>query len=198
MKVFKQLLSEHTQILSGLSRLVIILIAATTQLVVFDSCNKSNDNPEQEAARSWENKVRQEAGLTETTITELKAARSASSRYQNLNNALADGYADINVVRPNMGYHFLRNALLDTVFDPAKPEILVYNKNEQNQYSLVAVEYAVPINLRPLSAPPGFTGDKDVWKFDTDFGLWLLHAWVWEYNPDGVFKPNNPAVHVHQ
>ncbi len=197
MKISFQLLSGVTKILSGLSRGLLYWLTATYLFVVFNSCSKSHDNSEQEAANAWESKVRQEAGLFEATISELKSARTASVRYRQLSNAIADGYEDINVVRPNMGYHFLKGNLLDTTFDPAKPEILVYNRNEQNQYVLVAVEYAVPINLRPLTPPTGFTGDKDAWKFDTEFGLWLLHAWVWEYNPDGVFKPNNPAVHVH-
>lgn len=135
--------------------------------------------------------------LLPETVQELNNARAATARYQNIRTAIADGYADISVVREHMGYHFLKASLVDTVFDPVKPEILVYNKKENGQSELVALEYAVPINLRPNAAPDGFTGNADVWKYDTDFGLWLLHAWVWKYNPDGVFNPTNPLVHVH-
>jgi hypothetical protein len=92
----------------------------------------------------------------------------------------------------------MKASLADTIFDYRKPEILVYNKNNEGKVELVAVEYAVPISLRPNSAPEGFTGSTDVWKRDTGFGLWLLHAWVWEYNPDGVFNPTNPSIHLHQ
>jgi hypothetical protein len=91
----------------------------------------------------------------------------------------------------------MKASLADTVFDYRKPEILVYNKNEQGKTELVAVEYAVPLALRPDTAPAGFTGSADVWKRDTGFGLWLLHAWVWAFNPDGVFNPTNPTVHLH-
>jgi hypothetical protein len=46
------------------------------------------------------------------------------------------------------------------------------------------------------TAPEGFTGSSDEWDHNTDFGLWLLHAWVWKNNPDGVFNPTNPRVQV--
>lgn len=35
------------------------------------------------------------------------------------------------------------------------------------------------------------------WDGNTGFGLWLLHAWVWDYNPAGVFSPMNPTVHLN-
>jgi hypothetical protein len=135
--------------------------------------------------------------LQPQTIQELKDARNATAKYQNINNAIADGYADISVIRENMGFHYLKATLVDTVFDPTKPELLVYNRKENGKAELVALEYAVPIALRPFSAPNGFTGSNDVWKYDTEFGLWLLHAWVWEYNPAGIFNPTNPLVHLH-
>nr|WP_294905387.1 hypothetical protein [uncultured Lacibacter sp.] len=137
------------------------------------------------------------SGLSATTLWELQQARAATARYRDIKNAVKDGYADIDVVRENMGYHFLKMDNLDATFDFRKPEILVYNKMENGSMQLVAVEYAVPIPLSPNNAPAGFTGSNDVWKYDTDFNLWLLHAWVWYHNPDGVFNPTNPLIHVH-
>jgi hypothetical protein len=136
-------------------------------------------------------------GLEGQTLWELQQARAATARYRDINNAFADGYADINVVVPNMGYHFMKPELVDATFDIRKPEILVYNKNEDGSFTLGAVEYAVPIGLSPNAAPEGFTGSADVWERDTNFGLWLQHAWVWTFNPDGVFNPTNPRVQVH-
>src|SRR5258705_6621165 len=131
------------------------------------------------------------------TLWELQQARAASAKYRNIRNAMADGYADISVVVPNMGHHFMKMDYVDATFDYRKPEILVYNKNEDGSFELVAVEYAVPIDLSPNSAPAGFSGSGDVWDRNTGFGLWLLHAWVWAYNPSGVFNPTNPHVHTH-
>jgi hypothetical protein len=143
------------------------------------------------------NVVDQYTTLSSQTIHELKEVQIATERYKNIQNAVADGYTDINVVVQNMGFHYMKASLADTIFDYRKPEILVYNKNHQGQVELVAVEYAVPLELRPEQAPQGFTGSNDVWKRDTGFGLWLLHAWIWSYNPQGVFNPTNPNVHLH-
>ena len=95
-----------------------------------------------------------------------------------------------------MGHHYLNPNLLDATFDPKKPEILVYQKDENENFELVAVEYAIPLVLS-TNAPAGFYGNLDVWDHNTNFQLWLLHAWVWAYNPSGVFNPTNPSVHTH-
>ncbi len=132
-------------------------------------------------------------GLDEMTMWELQQARAATAKYRHLDKALKDGYVDINVVRPGMGYHFMNTDLVDGTFDIRKPEMLVYNIDEDGVYQLVAVEYAVPLSLSP-EAPAGFTGSNDIWTNNAEFQLWLLHAWVWQYNPLGVFNPTNPDV----
>ncbi len=136
------------------------------------------------------------ANLSHATLQELMQAKAATARYHNIENALADGYENINVVLPNMGYHFMKTAWVDATFEVTKPEILVYNKQENGRMQLVAVEYAVPLNLS-ANAPAGFTGNQDVWTANAGFGLWLLHAWIWYENPDGVFNATNPTVHLH-
>lgn len=168
-----------------------MLLAATICLFLIISCKKDHDEEKPTDA------VDQYTKLPADTKQELKEAQKATARYRDIQNAVADGYADISVVVEHMGFHYMKASLADTVFDYRKPEILVYNKNEQGKTELVAVEYAVPLALRPDTAPAGFTGSADVWKRDTGFGLWLLHAWVWAFNPDGVFNPTNPTVHLH-
>jgi len=133
--------------------------------------------------------------LTDETLKELQQARDATAQYLDINNAIADGYVDINVVMPNMGYHFQKPKLVDSVFNIRKPELLVYNKKKDGSFQLVAVEYAVPLD-QSVNAPKGFTGRQDVWDHNTVFGLWTLHAWIWKDNPDGIFNPTNPDVHV--
>lgn len=148
------------------------------------------------ASSSVDNTCNNES-LDPTTTWELQQAKAATARYRDLKNAEKDGYVDINVVTENMGYHYMKTSQVDAEFDIRKPEILVYNKNDKGKIELVAVEYAVPISLSPNNAPAGFTGDNDVWSKNTDFGLWLLHAWVWKCNPKGVFNPTNELVHLH-
>jgi hypothetical protein len=135
-----------------------------------------------------------EQGLSPATWRELARARMATARYHNISRAIADGYVDIDVVIPNMGFHYLRPAILDETFDIEKPELLVYAFiNNDNRPKLVAVEYAVPTSLSE-TAPEGFTGDSDHWHRQDQFGLWTLHAWLWYPNPDGVFAELNFRV----
>lgn len=136
-------------------------------------------------------------GLETQTLWELQQARAATERYRNIDNAIRDGYLDIPVDVENMGHHFMKSSLVDSTIDIRKPELLVYNRDEAGIQQLVAVEYALPIDLSPNVAPEGFTGASDVWDRNTDFQLWLLHAWVWSFNPSGVFNPTNPLVHLH-
>jgi hypothetical protein len=126
-------------------------------------------------------------------VTELASARRATARYHDVRQALRDGYVDIGVVLPNMGRHFLKDSLVDAKFEAERPEILVYREDLGGRMNLVAVEYAVPLNLSS-TAPEGFSGGADVWFADDRFQLWTLHAWVFKENPDGMFNPTNRRV----
>jgi hypothetical protein len=126
-------------------------------------------------------------------LNELANARRATARYQDFQLALRDGYVDIGVVLPYVGRHLLKEALLDATFDAERPEFLVYSEDLGGRMKLVAVEYAVPLNLT-ATAPEGFPGGADVWFPDDRFPLWTLHAWVFKANPDGMFNPTNLRV----
>lgn len=135
-----------------------------------------------------------EERLSAATRSELARARRGTARYHDISRAIEDGYADINVFIPNMGFHYLKSTILDAEFDPARPELLVYAQDLfEGRMRLVAVEYAVPTNLTS-TAPEGFTGDADEWHRQDNFGLWTLHAWIWYRNPDGVFAELNHRI----
>jgi len=138
--------------------------------------------------------VKMYKNLSPQTSWELEEARKATTRYKDINNAIHDGYENINVDVDNMGHHYMKKDILDATFDFRKPEILVYHENEKGDMELGAVEYAVPITE---PEPQGFTGSDDVWEHNDTFHLWLLHAWVWTFNSNGVFNPLNPKVHIH-
>ncbi|HEX7903496.1 MAG TPA: hypothetical protein VF487_06430 [Chitinophagaceae bacterium] len=183
-----------------------VLLFCTTLTVAFlmTGCQKENLLPRQEEIQSKNNRAVQAEsngfgnykGLAPETEWQLQQAKIATARYNDFENAINDDYVDINVIVPEMGYHYLKVAHLDGTFEYNKPEILVYNKEENGRMKLVAVEYAVPIALSPNAPPSGFAGTNDVWGVYQGV-LWTLHAWVWEYNPDGVFNPTNPLVHLH-
>jgi len=181
-----------------------LLLLCTTVMIGFlmTGCLKGSSTTKLEEIQSNSTQSTQKdgfgnyTGLAAETVWELQQAKIATARYNNFDNAIADEYVDINVIVPEMGYHYLKLANLNATFDFAKPEILVYNKEENGRMKLVALEYAVPISLSPNAPPSGFTGTDDVWSVYQGT-LWTLHAWVWEYNPDGVFNPTNPLVHLH-
>jgi len=129
-----------------------------------------------------------------SAVLELEAVRQATARYLDVDQAVADGYVDVGVFFPNMGWHYLKGDLLDARFDATAPEFLVYADDPcGGKRRLVAVEYAVPLAMSK-KAPAGFTGPADAWTANTDFELWTLHAWIFEYNPDGVFAGENSRV----
>ena len=127
-------------------------------------------------------------------VLQLDQARTAADKYFDVDKAVADGYTDIGVFMPNMGWHYLNNQLLDEKFDWTRPELLVYADDPcGGKRKLVAVEYAVPLALSK-KAPAGFVGRADEWDANQTFQIWTLHAWVYEFNPDGVFAAFNPRV----
>lgn len=157
--------------------------ATKTSVDELQNVNKHSSVPEGNVVNDY--------GLPRQTVWELQQVRAATARYRNIENATNDGYSNIDVNVENMGHHFMNTNLVDGTFDIRKPEILVYNGLDSGNPELVAVEYAIPIT-EPL--PEGFTGSADVWNGNSGFPLWLVHAWVWKYNPDGAFNWTNPDV----
>jgi hypothetical protein len=170
--------------------------------LLFTACQKEGvitspeepQNVNSHAANSEDDFLKNYSTLSSQTIWELQQARAATAKYRNIDNAIRDGYADIAVDVEGMGHHFMKVAIVDDKFDIRQPEILVYNKNDDGTQELVAVEYAVPLTN---PKPEGFSGSNDVWNGESGFPFWLVHAWVWAYNPDGPFNWTNPTVHLH-
>jgi hypothetical protein len=127
-------------------------------------------------------------------VLQLDEVRNATAKYLDVDKAVAAGYVDIGLLVPNMGWHYMKESLVDARFDPDRPELLVYADDPcGGKRKLVAVEYAVPLALS-RKAPAGFIGRADEWDANQQFQLWTLHAWLFEYNQDGVFAPFNPRV----
>jgi len=181
-------------------RLAVIFYSTMVLIGILSSgCKKENSNAvanelqstNSNASAPESNPIDSYTGLSPQTTWELQQARAATARYRDINNAIRDGYSNINVDVPNMGHHFMKSSLIDATFDIRHPEILVYNGLDTGNPELVAVEYATPL-AGPL--PEGFTGSSDVWNGTSGFPFWLVHAWVWKFNPAGVFNWTNPSV----
>jgi hypothetical protein len=130
--------------------------------------------------------------LSPLTLRELARARRATARYHDLANALADGFVDGNLYTSGEGYHYVNPLLIDGHFDLEQPEVLLYAARPGEQgLKLVAVEYVSP---NTLPVPEGFTGDDDVWESEEPFPIWVLNAWIWLDNPNGLFTFLNPRI----
>lgn len=101
-----------------------------------------------------------------------------------------------------MGVHMVNGSLLDGVLDPAKPEVLVYDprtkRNGTEKLRLVAVEYVVFESAWTGSSPPRMFGrELDYVPAPNRYDLpafYALHAWIWTFNPRGLFYAWNPLV----
>lgn len=142
---------------------------------------------------------------------DLAQVRRATARFHDLDAALDAGYelGWVNgaqsriitncVANPAgaMGYHYFNKALMDDLaVDPLEPEVLVYAPGAQGQLRLVAVEW---VARGPNTNPPGVTQPPSVLGMSMHIlnpvvGFYLMHAWIWQPNPAGMFTDWNPDV----
>jgi hypothetical protein len=136
-------------------------------------------------------------------------ARDATEKYQDVRVALEDGYKQVSpcVEGPPgagaMGIHYLNEAYVaDPAIRAGKPELLLYFPEPGGKLRLVGVEYFRPdadqdlttTNDRPYLAGIPFNGPME----GHDPGMprhYDLHAWVWTWNPSGVFSQFNSSLH---
>ena len=97
-----------------------------------------------------------------------------------------------------MGYHYFNMDLIDDVSPPdaLRPEGMVYAPGPNGQLRLAAVEWIVPSgpwHAAGNTAPPSVLGHP-MHILNPVLGWYILHAWVWERNPAGMFEDWNPNV----
>lgn len=140
------------------------------------------------------------------------AARSATARYHNIANAVADGYRLLTdaagiacIDKPGvgaMGVHYVKGSLVGDPRERARtPELLVYEPRENGRMRLVALEYVVfqsDWQQAGHTALPSLFGQTFApVAAGNRFGLpafYELHAWIWKHNPSGKFADFNPSV----
>jgi len=152
---------------------------------------------------------------------QLTTARQAASSFPTVADALKAGYQKVTPFVPLIGAHYINFGLVDGSFDPAHPEMLLYNGTDPTS-QIVGLSYFV---ASPSGAPDGFAGPNDHWhqhiglciknsvvvggetttpeecarRGGTKVGLknmWMVHAWVvpgWD-SPQGVFSPEHPGL----
>jgi hypothetical protein len=132
----------------------------------------------------------------------LKEARQGTAAFHNVSHAEAAGYGSTldtlgcfeNPGVGGMGVHYLNVELLnDPSVDPAKPEALVYEMDASGDLKLVGLEYIVlASHVSDPASPPALFGHD--FHPHPVLPLYVLHAWVWQPNPLGLFEDWNPRV----
>jgi hypothetical protein len=144
---------------------------------------------------------------------DLDQARRATARFHDVDRAIGAGYSfrlpelggNTCIVQPGeggMGVHMVNTSLLDSVLDPSKPEVLVYDprikRNGHEKLRLVAVEYVIFQSAWTGAEPPRLFGRPfDFVPSPNRYDLpafYALHAWIWKRNPSGLFYAWNPRV----
>ncbi|HLT70781.1 MAG TPA: hypothetical protein VKZ72_11475 [Acidimicrobiales bacterium] len=156
---------------------------------------------------------------------QLRIAGSVVPKYPTAADAMADGYFMVTPYVPGIGAHYLNVELLTRDgFDPAAPEMLLFNGNEPTS-ELVGLSYAT-LGDEP---PEGFAGENDEWHehpalcivgglvvgpdntpedlcesvggrigMPWEKPMWMGHLWQvegWE-SPWGLFSGENPALNL--
>jgi hypothetical protein len=122
-----------------------------------------------------------------------RIVRIETTRFKSQANATKAGYVASSpcVAAPGlggMGFHWVNQALVDPVFQPGRPEAVLYDM----QGRLIAVEYIVIDVGQPR---PSFGGQLfDIGGTPVPVPHYSLHAWVHFENPTGMFTPFNPRV----
>lgn len=135
----------------------------------------------------------------------LAQLRHDLSRYQDVHQALADGFVPTpdcsSSPAGGMGFHYINFSRMMAPIDPAKPSILLYAPDREGQMELLGAEWFQADDDQSLS-----TADDRPTLFGQPFnGPMLghepgmpvhydLHVWLFKANPDGVFAPWNPRV----
>ncbi len=135
------------------------------------------------------------------TRSALAKVRAATAAYHDLDTALADGFVQASPCVSNpagpgaMGVHFVDMARLATGFELTRPEVLIYEPQDDGRMRLVGVEYVVlDVNPDPtVDERPVFPGAIGFHAPHAGaVPAYTLHAYIWKHNPAGMFVDYNP------
>ena len=123
--------------------------------------------------------------------------KAATTRFQDVATAVAEGYAPIPCVSGGdggaMGVHYVNSKYLgDDAIDITKPEAVMYEPLPGGKLALVGVEYIT------FKGPASLEGHLfSYFGAPNRYGLnpyYELHVWAWKANPKGAFVDMNPNV----
>ncbi|HYZ98187.1 MAG TPA: hypothetical protein VE575_05505 [Acidimicrobiales bacterium] len=153
---------------------------------------------------------------------EIEQSNAVAAKYPTVADAEAGGWRRITPYVPCIAAHYLNNTLLDGNFDPANPEILLFDGTDPDS-QLVGLSYLQFAD--PDTPPDGFAGGNDPWHVHTQLclggggvvgdestteeecasrggslvrldNLWMMHMWNvpgWE-SRWGLFSSEHPDL----
>jgi hypothetical protein len=158
------------------------------------------------------------------TAAALEQARQATAKYMDVHVAESDGYQQVGPDMSGMGIHYILTMEPDHFDIRKPSILLyAKDSTNPNGYALAGVGYFWNAPEGPDGQPvnPPFPKSLALWHrhenicvlphLDNPHALtesqctergghfvaksqWLVHAWIWKENPDGIFSPENPAL----
>jgi hypothetical protein len=127
---------------------------------------------------------------------ELKQLKRATARFHSVKTAERSQYEEFlecfDSDEGGMGQHYVDVAALDGNVELTHPEAMVYEVKRNGRLRLVAVEYIVPAPFVDPADPPSLFGQP--FHLNSALDVWVLHVWIWKWNPAGLFSDWNPRV----
>ena len=161
-------------------------------------------------------------GVSPETGRQVYEIRLATEKYRDLDKAQADGYFRFTGYVPNMGYQYA-NPKLFSGFNLRQPPILNYDERD-GRFELTGVMFISAIDRSPGSVLPfkgaefmkhpmmchyqdgtnlnlekqeQCPAEHPLTKAALVFwhpDLWMMSAWIWYPNPNGLFSLYNPLL----
>jgi hypothetical protein len=164
-------------------------------IALLAGCGADPAPTESAAATADQSQAGLDGTLTAANRQDIAALRAATARFQRI--AVADG-AGYNVQFPagcmespagGMGFHYINGDNVGSL-DPVRPQLVIYEPEQNGTLRLVAVEFIFP--GQPTDPAPVLFGQPFTWN--ETFQVWALHVWIFKNNPTGLFKDWNPDV----
>ena len=140
------------------------------------------------------------SAMPKRVVKQLKQAKLATARFKDVATAEAAGYTStedcVATSKGAMGIHYVNVALIaDPKLDRRKPEILLYEPQDDGSLRLVAIEWMV-LDTGQEDAPRilGHTFQGPMTHNGTAPSHYDLHVWAYQRNPRGTFEQYNPNV----
>jgi hypothetical protein len=181
-----------------LAALLLLLATSCTKEVNINAAEENLCNSANARVTQADNSKATSGEVEKKLETELlKDVRNATALYHSTTQAINAGYQpdDHCVSAPGlggMGYHWVNPSLVNPIFEPLKPEVVLYATGPGGNLRLVAVEYIV-INVGQ-TAPKFGNQPFVVGGTPVPVPHWSLHVWLYENNPSGMFTPFNPNI----